>query len=143
MYIGFQHLHSTLAYLVLIFLVVAVGLAATGLKQETERSKAQVQSAKIAFMLSHLMLVIGLVLYFISPLGFSNFSGDAMGDSLARLYLVEHPFANIVGIILITIGYSRAKRKELAAEQNKSILMFYGIGTLLIVSRIPWSVWLA
>ena len=142
MYIGFQHLHSTLAYLVLIALAIAVVLAATGLKAETY-SKAQANAAKIGFILSHLMLVVGLLLYFLSPLGFSNFSGEAMGNSLARLYLVEHPFANILGIILITIGYSRAKRQELASAKNKSVLIFFGIGLLLILSRIPWSVWLA
>ena len=47
-------------------------------------------------ILAHIQLLVGIVLYFLSPLGFSNLSGEAMGDSMSRLYALEHPLINIL-----------------------------------------------
>ena len=77
-----------------------------------------------------------------SPLGFSNLSGETMGDSLARLYAVEHPLINLIAVALITIGYSRAKKLTESKSRFRSMYLFYGIGFILILSRIPWTTWL-
>ena len=34
-----------------------------------------------------------------------------MKDAVQRLYLVEHPTINILAVALITIGYSKHKKK--------------------------------
>jgi hypothetical protein len=68
--------------------------------------------------------------------------GKVMGDSLARLYLVEHPFTNILALVFITIGWSKHKKLMEADRKFKTFAMFYGIGLVLLLSRIPWSQWL-
>ncbi len=141
MYIGLQHLHSFTAYLTLAGILAAIAAAAHLLVTGRERGKADRITALAGMILSHLQAVLGTVLYFVSPLGFSNFSGEAMGDALSRLYLVEHPFAMVVGIVLVTVGYSVAKRKEEAAAAAKWVLGGYGLGLVLILSRIPWHAW--
>ena len=64
-----------------------------------------------------------------------------MGDSMARLYMLEHPLTMIIAIILITVGYSKAKKKGDNATRYKTILIYYGLGLFLILLRIPWSAW--
>lgn len=91
---------------------------------------------------THLQWVIGLVLYLVSPLGISNFSGAGMKDSTARLYFLEHPLMMVLAVVFITIGYAKAKRQIGTTQGFKSIVIFYGLGLVLILSRLPWSAWL-
>ena len=65
-----------------------------------------------------------------------------MKNAEARLYLVEHPITNILAIILITMGWSMHKRQTLSTKKFLRIGLFYGIGLLLLLSRIPWNTWL-
>ena len=95
---------------------------------------------------SHLQLLIGLILYFVSP-WFDQWSnlgmGGVMKDAQARLFLVEHPFTNILAIALITIGWSVHKHQSDPSKKFLRIALFYGLGLLLLLSRIPWDTWLA
>jgi hypothetical protein len=97
-----------------------------------------------ALILVHIQLLIGLILYFISANGLSAIQELGMGglNSAARLLAVEHPFVNILGVVLITIGWSRHKKFMEGKPKFKSIAVFYGLGLILILSRIPWSQWL-
>src|SRR5690606_36204282 len=97
--------------------------------------------ALAGFIAAHLQLLFGLILYFVSPLGVASLSGEAMKSANLRLYVVEHPLTMLIGIVLITIGYSRAKKSTVDTERYKKVLIFYTIGLLLILLRIPWSVW--
>ncbi len=141
MYIGFKHLHSTIALLLLIVFALALVFHIIGLLTSSQYTKGHRVAALVAFISSHLQLLVGLVIYFISPLGVSNLSGDTMKDSLGRLYALEHPLINIVAIALITIGYSRAKKATSDKKKFTSIVVFYALGLVLILSRIPWQTW--
>jgi hypothetical protein len=68
--------------------------------------------------------------------------GAAMKDSVLRLYVVEHPLVNIIALALITIGWSKHKKAEDNAAKFKKIAVFYAIGLVLLLSRIPYSAWL-
>jgi hypothetical protein len=141
MYIGFKHLHSFIAYPLLLLLVASVLIAALAFFSGSQFTKGHRLTALLGLISAHLQLVFGFVLYFISPLGFSNFSGNNMGDSVSRLYFLEHPTMMILGIILITIGFSRHKKATSDKAKHKTILIFYGLGLILILSRIPWFAW--
>lgn len=142
MYTGLLHLHSALAYLVLLGLLVCIIYAMVGALSGREFTDKDRKIALVGLVLTHLQFLVAIILYFVSPLGFSNLSGETMGDSLARLYAVEHPIMNLIAVILITIGYSRAKRLMESKSRFRSVYMFFGIGFILILSRIPWSTWL-
>ncbi|MCF1752945.1 hypothetical protein [Mariniradius sediminis] len=142
MYIGIKHLHSGLAYLALAALVIVIIYALVGSLSNREFTEKDRKFALIAFILSHVQLLVGLVLYFVSPVGISLLSGEAMKDPVARLTTLEHPLINILAIVFITLGYTRAKKFELSRAKFRSIYMMYAIGLVLILSRIPWSNWL-
>ena len=142
MYTGLQHLHSALAYLVLLGLIICIIYAMIGALSGRVFSDKDRKFGMIGLIITHLQFVVGLILYFISPLGFSNLSGDTMGDSTSRLFALEHPLINLIAVVLITVGYSRAKKLSESRNRFRSLYIFYGVGFILILSRIPWATWL-
>ena len=141
MYTGLQHLHSYLSYLVLLGLLLSLGAALIGLfgsKPFTEKDR---KLGLLGLIPAHLQWVLGLILYFVSPLGAANMSGAAMKDAVSRLYVLEHPLTMIIAVVLITVGYARAKRLTQDKARFRSIALFYGIALVLILSRIPWNAW--
>ncbi|MDN3670588.1 hypothetical protein QWY93_14795 [Echinicola jeungdonensis] len=140
---GFQHLHSGLAYLVLAGLIAVFIYAFIGTFSKREFTEKDRKFGLLGLIPAHIQLLVGIIIYFISPLGFSNLSsGNAMGDEISRLYALEHPLINIVAVILITVGYSRAKKLSSHRARFRSLYMFYGVALVLILSRIPWASWL-
>ena len=143
MYETVQILHSYWAYLVLLILTLATFNALIKLIGRKKFNSNDLRISLFTVIVSHIQLVIGLVLYFVSPLGLAAIKNNGMGGltSLARQLAVEHPFVGILGIILITIGFSKHKKKLTDAKKFRSIGIYYFIAWLLILSRIPWSVW--
>ncbi len=137
-------LHSYLAYVALAILFFAVANAIMGLVGNKMFTMTKdLRLSLFALILCHIQLVVGLILYFVSANGFSAIQEFGMGGltSAARLLAVEHPFVNILAIILITVGWSRHKKFLEANKKFKSIAIFYGLGLILILSRIPWGQW--
>jgi NADH:ubiquinone oxidoreductase subunit 2 (subunit N) len=139
MYHILQKAHSGWAYLVLILLLVAAINALMGKKAQRNFEPKDRKISLFALIATHLQLVFGLILYFVSPLGMASMG--QMSDASLRLTSLEHPLINIIAIVLITIGWSKHKKTEDSQAKFKSIMMGYGIGFLLILSRIPWSLW--
>ena len=139
MYEFIQKFHSGWAYLVLLILVVAVVNALLGFSSKKEFTAKDRKIALFALIFTHIQLVIGLIAYFVSPLGLASFG--QMSDKALRLTSLEHPLINIIAIVLITIGWSKQKKLTDATAKFKTFAVFYGLGLLLILSRIPWSLW--
>jgi hypothetical protein len=135
---GMKHLHSTLAIILLLALVVAIAITLANYLGKKPYNR---KIALLGLISAHLQFVVGLIIYFVSPLGIQAFSGENMKNSLSRLYFLEHPLMMLLGIILITIGYSKAKRQIDSQKANKTVLIFYIIGLIFFLSRIPWSTW--
>jgi hypothetical protein len=141
MYTGIQHLHSFLSYLVIGGLAVSIILALVGQFSGRPFTGRDRKLALIGLIPAHLQWIVGLVLYFISPMGLSSLSVEAMGNSLMRLYTLEHPVMMILAVVLITIGFALAKRGSDPKKQFRSIWVFYLVGLIFILSRIPWAAW--
>ena len=141
MYTTLKDLHSYWAFIVLIVLLAAVVNAV--IRAKKEYSEKSFRIALFGLIVSHIQLIMGLILYFVSPLFdlWSTLGGDVMKDATARLNLVEHPLVNIIAIVLITIGYSKHKKKVESPKKYKTILIFYGLGLVFLLSRIPWDTW--
>ena len=136
-----QSIHSTLAYAVLALVAIAVINAFLGLSSKRNFTKNDRSLSLVALILSHIQLLVGLVLWATSPLGKDAMS--QMSNAAMRLTAVEHPLVNIIAIVLITIGWSKHKKEESSNGKFKKIGIFYALGLLLILSRIPWSNWMA
>jgi hypothetical protein len=145
MYNTVFHLHSYWAYLVLLVLILATFNALYKTFADKEYEAKDFRISLFTLIVSHIQLLIGILLYFVSPWfdAWSELGGGVMSNSVARLYLVEHPFVNIIAVALITIGYSKHKKKLTSKAKLKTIAVFYTIALVLLLSRIPWSMWLA
>ena len=145
MYPPVQMLHSVLAYAVLALLFVAVLNALKGFMSKNDYSPRDFKLTLWALIATHTQVVLGLVLYFISPLGIKSFSANGaavMKDATLRLYAVEHISVMLIAAVILTIGYSKQKRTEDSTTKFKRISIFYGLALVLILSRIPWVQWL-
>lgn len=128
--LGLKHAHSGLRWVVLILLLAAIAQAFS--KKNTPLNNGNRKLAMFAMISVHIQLLIGLVLYFISPL--VVFGTETMSNSALRFYTVEHLLGMLIAIVLITIGHSKAKK----SGSFKPVLTFYAIGLFLILASIPW-----
>lgn len=137
--------HSGIAYIALFTVGVAAINALIGLSAKNEFKPKDRRIALFGLIAAHIQFVIGLILYFVSPKGFSLFGQagmkEIMGNSELRQMAVEHPIINILAIVFITIGWSTHKRAEGSNTKFKKIAIFFTLGLLLLLSRIPWNVW--
>jgi len=137
-------IHSYLAYLVLVVLILAVLKSLIGYFGKKDYDAKAFRVSLFTLIVSHIQLLIGLLLYFTSA-RFGLWSdlgvGEVMKNADIRLYLVEHPTINILAVALITIGYSKHKKKLVSGPKYKTVAVFYTTALILIVSRIPWNVW--
>ena len=139
MYTFIQKFHSGWAYLALLLLVNAVANSLIGMSSKKEFTAKDRKIAIFGLIATHIQLVVGMILYFVSPLGSAVFG--QMKDAALRLTSLEHPLTNLIAITLITIGWSKHKKATTNEAKFKSIAIFFGLGLLLILSRIPWSLW--
>ncbi len=139
MYELIQKFHSGWAYLAILVLVIAVinSFSAKGSNKEFTAKDRKI--ALFALIGTHIQLLVGLILYFVSPLGSAAFG--QMKEASLRLTSLEHPLINIIAIALITVGWSKHKKAISSEAKFKSIAVFYALGLVLILSRIPWSLW--
>lgn len=138
---GLLHLHSSLRYLLLIFLIVAIVRALLKWSKNEPFNKQDNIFSLIPFVLSHIQLLIGLALYAINPYvkqALSGGMGEIMGNSIARFYVVEHLVGMLIAIALITVGRIASKKALEDASKHKKIFIYYGIGLLIIIASIPW-----
>ncbi|MCR9154325.1 MAG: hypothetical protein ACPGVV_00960 [Croceimicrobium sp.] len=141
---GLQHLHSSIPYLFLPLILIAIVVFWVKSFGQSAFGKTDKRLALITLILSHLQLVFGLLLYFIGPKGFAYTSVSGfMKDAVLRLYAVEHISVMLIAIVLITVGYSRAKRQEDSGKKFRGLAVFYSLGLVFILSRIPWEAWLS
>lgn len=144
MYTGIKHFHSYWAYIVLILLIVTVISCFAGKSKGREFSTKDRKFALFTMIAAHIQFLLGVFLLFLSPYWEAltkSGMGEVMKNSLTRMMLVEHPLTNVIAITLITIGWSRHKKQETSKGKFNSIALFYLIGLLLLLSRIPFSAW--
>ena len=144
MYNILKTVHSYWAFFVLTILFIAILNSLIRMISKKSFNSTDLRISLFGLIFSHIQLLIGLILYFISP-WFDQWSSLGMGimkNNESRLYLVEHPITNILAIFFITIGWSLHKKQSESSKKFLRISLFYGFGYILLLSRIPWSKWL-
>ncbi|PIB35842.1 hypothetical protein BFP72_10780 [Reichenbachiella sp. 5M10] len=141
MYSILLYAHSWLRWIILILAVLTIFKSFMGSKGSIPYSKADNAIASAFVGCIHLMFLLGLGLYFTSPYAFNAFGGSesVMKNATLRYWAVEHVTIMIAAIAVITIGKAKAKRASTDKEKFKKQLIFFSIGLILILSRIPWG----
>jgi NADH:ubiquinone oxidoreductase subunit 6 (subunit J) len=123
--------HSGWRYLVLILLVVAVIQALSGWFGKKVYTEGNRKFNVFTLISAHIQLVLGVVLYFLSPL-----TKGPMSDPIYRHWKVEHISIMILAIVLITIGNAKSKKVTDSVAKHKNIAVFFGIALVLLVVGI-------
>ncbi|MCG2590903.1 cytochrome B [Rhodohalobacter sulfatireducens] len=132
--------HSLFRWFLLISLFYSIYQAFKGWSSKLPYTPRFDKIRNITVILAHVQLIVGLGLYFISPVIrqlFNNF-GEAVQESAIRFYGMEHSLIMIIAIVLITIGSAKAKRLSEDVKKFKSIAIWFTIGLILILITIPW-----
>jgi predicted permease len=130
-----QHLHSVNRWVVLVLLILTIITAFQGWFGKKGYTEGDRKKALFTLIFSHIQLILGLGLYFISP--FVK-NGGGMKDAVWRFYAVEHLAMMVIAIILVTVGYSLAKKKATDLAKFKTTAIYYTIALLIILAGIPW-----
>jgi len=128
-------------WLVLVTAVLAILLPFTNSSGAVSKKS---KLPALAFMIScDIQLLIGLILYFgYSPFGmaaFDNGMSFVMKNGMVRKIAVEHFILMLLALVLVHIGYSKAKKATDNAQLKKISARFFGIALIVILSAIPWE----
>lgn len=131
MYSALLGAHSGLRWLLVVFLVVAIIKATMGWFGNRKYTKVDNIVALTLLSLTHIMAILGLALYFVSPkvLGMK----DAMGDASSRFWSMEHGLIMLICVVLITIGRVKSKKALTDELKHKKGAIFYIIAFIFIL----------
>jgi hypothetical protein len=135
-YTVIRHLHSIVRWLLLTGLLGSVILAISGWSNKKGLGSTGRLFARITVYFAHSQLLIGIMLFLISPRVI--FSSDSMRSPILRFFLVEHTSAMLLAITLITIGYIRMKKASNQIDSARTLLWFYIFSLVVILTLIPW-----
>ena len=133
-------IHSLLRWLVLSSLVYTIYRAWLGWLKDKKFSDGDNRIRVLTATIAHIQLVIGLILYFISPIVnyfLSNFK-DAVHSRGIRFFGMEHSIMMLVAIVFITIGSAAAKRQQTDKGKFKTMAIWLTIALVFILISIPW-----
>lgn len=140
----FKIIHSSVSYLVLLLVIFTFVNAVVKLRSKESYKMNDYYIAFAAAMLVKLQLLLGIASYYFSSyyqtlreVGFKV----VMKDSSLRLFIMEHPLMMLIGITLIVIGFYKHKKESVDTEKFKKIAWYFGVGLIIILSRIPWVQW--
>ncbi len=134
-------LHNLLRWVVVLGGLYAIITSVQGLVTQTRWSKNHSRAGLIFTSSLHAQLVIGLLLYVVSPYiqGLMGNMSAAMRDTQARFFVVEHLTLMILAIIAAQLGYSLAKRAKSDRAKFIRATVGYVLAAVIILYAIPWE----
>jgi uncharacterized membrane protein YozB (DUF420 family) len=137
----FLSLHSILRWFVLIVAILAIIRAITGLSFRRGYTTMDNRAGLWYTILLDIQVLIGIILYFfLSPITMSALQdfGGAMGNTVARYFLVEHTIMMIIALGVAHMGRVLARKASNAAAKHRRTLIWFSLSLLLVLASIPW-----
>lgn len=140
MYTGLLHTHNLLRYVVVILLIISIVKSFSAWFGKKSFGKSDDKISLFLLISSHLQLLIGLALYFMSPIVEAALSdmANSMKEPQLRFWAVEHISAMIIGIAIITLGRIMGKKAKTDTIRHRRQAIYFLLAALLIFSAIPW-----
>lgn len=136
-----QFLHSGWAYLVLLVLILATLNALVKFFGDKEFDAKDFRISLFTLITMHIQLLLGLILWFTKGYFDEMTVGEVMKSETVRKLAVEHPLTMLIAVALVTIGYSKHKKKLVSKPKFKVLAIFYTIALALVLYMIPWNLW--
>ena len=141
MYNDLLHTHSLLRYFILIALVVVIVKAVIGLINKQPYGKWDNKLGLYLFIFTHMQLLVGLIIYLLNLFNYSerklvDFGPDTMSNPGVRYWTVEHIFAMLVAVVLITLARTTSKRMPTDEAKHKRMAIFNLVALVVIIAMI-------
>lgn len=136
-----QFLHSYWAYLVLVVLILATLNALIKFFGDKEFDAKDFRISLFALITMHIQLLLGLILWFTKGYFDEMSVKEVMKGDAVRKLAVEHPALMIIAVVLVTIGYSKHKKKLVSKPKFKILSIFYTLALAAVLYMIPWNQW--
>lgn len=133
----FLNSHSYLRYFILISLLIVIVTSFIGWRSNKPYTALDNKFSLYLLIFTHLQLVVGLILYFMSP--FVQFNGQTMSDKMTRYWTVEHVFMMIIVVALITIARATSKRMPNDQARHRRLAIFNIFALILIIATLAMS----
>ncbi|MEP6738583.1 MAG: hypothetical protein ABJA70_23860 [Chryseolinea sp.] len=130
-------LHSYIRYIVIILLLAVIIKSFLGMSGKKPYEKIDNQLSLSLFIFTHTQLLVGLILYLISP--FVKFGAITMKDAITRYWTVEHLVGMLIAVVLITMARITAKKMTDHTAKHKRMFVFNSIALVIIVIMILLS----
>lgn len=137
-YLHLLNTHSILRWLVVLVLAIIV-FRSMGARSGGDRvvyGRGDNILRTLAVIFSHTQLVIGLGLYFMSPIMKAWMEGNGEGEG--GFFGIIHAAGMVASVVLVTIGSSKTRKAPTASEKFKAQMVFMGLALLIILLVIPW-----
>ena len=133
-------LHSYWTLLVFLTTIFVIINCSFSLVMKKKFQTFDLRLSLYALIFNHIQLIIVLILYFISPKlsWWNNGVKSVIHNIEHRLYLIEQPIANILGVIILSLGWSLHKKSSQSSKKFLRIGAFYLIGFISISSKFSW-----
>lgn len=121
-------------------LLYAIWTAFSGYRSGRPFSKTDNAIRHWTATIAHVQLMIGFVLYFISPLVdyFLHHTREAVQQTEFTFFGIIHISLMLIAVVVITIGSALAKRRTPDRAQFKTMLVWFSVALLIILVAIPW-----
>lgn len=131
--------HSWLRWVVVIVAVVAAGKALAGWLGKRDWTGLDDRLGLVLTITLDVQFLVGLILYFVSPLVQSTFQdfGAAMANGVLRFFSMEHVVLMVIAVALAHAGRSLVK-KAAGVGRHRRAAIFYGLALLAMLIAIPW-----
>lgn len=134
----FNFIHSLLRYFVIITTLVVVLQSIMGMQGKKTFTNGNRKSALFMLIACDLQLLAGLAVFFMGGHMQAVQQGGFMSNHYSRFYNMEHPVSMILGIVLVHVAYSTAKKAMEDSRKFKRIFWFAFIALLVFVAQTPW-----
>ena len=139
-YLFLKDIHSLLRWVVILAGLWALLRVWSGFVGRSNWSKKDQMAGLLFTSTLNLQLVLGLILYGISPItrsAMANFAA-AMKDSTLRFFAVEHLSGMLLAVVIAQVGYSISKRAGTDRGKFLKAGVAYSIAVALILASVPW-----
>ena len=133
-------IHSLLRWLVFGSVIFATFRSLRGYYWNRSYLPLDQSAADFAVRFTQIQFVLGLALYFLSPLidyFLHNFE-VALHERQARFFGMEHITMMIVAVGLISRGGAAPKRRETDKAKFKAMAIPFTLALIIILVNIPW-----
>lgn len=130
--------HSIVRYLLLLGMLLVIYLAWEALTFNKPYTRLHRITAAVASGISHLQLLLGFTLYYLSPTAQSFWQTKSMRWNDGLFFALIHFGLMSLAIVLLSIGSALSKRETDERRKFRILFNYYVIALLIILIAIPW-----